>query len=91
MFYDIPVFHTGIRNQFRINERCPLDAEDFPLDSLHIENYQDTPDFDIIPKLQHGLNRLLDGKVHMGDMGFGKFPKISPDLISQMSDYKAPS
>ena len=24
-------------------------------------------------------------------MGFGKFPKVSPDLISQMSDYKAPS
>ena len=91
MFYDIPVFHTGGRNQFRINERCPPDAEDFPLDSLRILNYDDTPDFDKIPKLQHGLSQLLDGHIHAGDYGFGKFPEINPELISQMSDYKPPS
>lgn len=34
---------------------------------------------------------MLDGHIHAGDYGFGKFPEINPELISQMSDYKPPS
>jgi len=37
------------------------------------------------------LNKLLDGKIYKGDMGFGKLPAVSKEIISQLQDYKPPS
>ena len=91
MLYDIPMNSHASKIKYKINEDCPQDAEDFPLKNITIKHLNDTPDFDIIPKLEHGLNKLLDGKIYMGDMGFGKIPQLGSDVTSQMSVYKPPS
>ena len=76
MFYDVPAFHPDNKFSYRINEDVPKDAIPFPLDNISIKHHNDTPEFNKIPKLHHGLNRLLDGKIYMGDMGFGQFPHV---------------
>lgn len=91
MFYDIPTYYTSSKFHYKINEEVPEDAVDFSLANTSIKTYEDTPDFNKIPKLHHGLNKLLDGKIYEGDMGFGKIPNIEPKVIEQMSDYKPPS
>jgi hypothetical protein len=75
-YYDIPSYFNTIRNHYKINEEVPEDAVDFPLTNITIKQFDDTSDFNKIPKLNHGLNKLLDGKVYMGDMGFGKIPSL---------------
>jgi hypothetical protein len=74
MYYDIPSFLSTGKFQYKINEEVPEDAVDFNLNNISIKNFDDTPEFNKIPKLQHGLNKLLDGKIYMGDMGFGRIP-----------------
>lgn len=74
MFYDIPKGQSSFRFEYNINEDVPKDAVPFPLKNISIKNKNDNPEFDKIPKLHHGLNRLLDGKIYKGDMGFGKLP-----------------
>jgi hypothetical protein len=91
MFYHIPAYSTTNRFQYKINEEAPADATDFSLRGLSLRPFDDTPDFNKIPKLQHGLSRLLDGRIHQGSMGFGKIPEIRPEIIAQMSDYVPPS
>lgn len=91
MFYDIPKGQSAFRFEYNINEDVPKDAVPFPLKNISIKNRNDNPEFDKIPKLHHGLNRLLDGKIYKGDMGFGKLPEVNKDVISQLQDYKPPS
>ncbi len=89
--YVIPVHPVADNFTFRVNEAVPKDAVDFPLKNISIKHLDDTPDFDKIPKLQHGLSKLLDGKIYMGDRGLGKIPQLDKQVISQMSVYKPPS
>ena len=91
MFYDIPQHYSSGKFFYRLNEQIPNDAQNFDLSTINLKNFNDTPEFDRIPKLQHGLNRLLDGKIYKGDMGFGKFPPVNKDFISKISEYKPPS
>jgi hypothetical protein len=91
LFYDIPTQPLANKFHFKINEEVPKDVEDFDLKGISVVNQEDTPDFDNIPKLHHGLNRLLDGRIYTGDMGFGSIPQLSKEVISQMSVYKPPS
>jgi hypothetical protein len=91
MFYDIPNHAPTNKFYYKINEEVPEDAVDFPLTNIVIDHQKDTPDFDKIPKLQHGLNKLLDGKMYMGSQGFGKIPQLGKEVTSQMSVYKPPS
>lgn len=91
MFYDIPKSQSGTRFEYNINEDVPKDAQPFPIDKISIVNQNDNPEFDKIPKLHHGLNKLLDGKIYKGDMGFGKLPAVSKEIIAQLQDYKPPS
>ena len=91
MFFDIPKGYSGSKFQYNINEDVSKDAQPFPLDGISIVNQKDNPDFDKIPKLYHGLNKLLDGKIYKGDMGFGKFPTVSKEILSQLQNYKPPS
>jgi hypothetical protein len=91
MFYDIPAYYTSSKFHYKINEEVPEDATSFSLNDLSIKNFEDTPDFNKIPKLHHGLHKLLDGKIYQGDMGFGKIPEINKEVIAQMSDYVPPS
>ena len=76
---------------YKINEDAPKDAESFPLKNISINNQPDTPDFDHVPKLNHGLNKLLDGKIYEGDMGFGTIPDLGHEVTQQMSSYLPPS
>lgn len=76
LFYDIPVESLVNKFHYKINEEVPKDAVDFPLNNICINNQEDTPEFDNIPKLHHGLHKLLDGKIYKGDRGFGKIPQL---------------
>ena len=76
MFYDIPSSSTQQKFHFKINEEEPKDAVNFPLNNIKIENQPDRLGFDNVPKLHHGLNQLLDGKIYQGDMGFGTIPQL---------------
>lgn len=91
MFYDIPTYFTSSKFHYRINEEIPNDAVNFSLKSLSAKYFDDTPGFNKIPKLHHGLDKLLDGKIYKGDMGFGKIPETDKEIIAQMSDYVRPS
>lgn len=91
VYYDIPTQNLAKRFHYKINEEVPKDAVDFPLNNISLEHQNDTPDFDKVPKLCHGLNKLLDGKFYMGDQGFGKIPRLGKEVTSQMSVYKPPS
>ena len=51
MLYDIPQSPLANRFKFKINEDVPADAEDFPLKNIVIKHLNDTPDFDVVPKL----------------------------------------
>lgn len=85
MLYNIPSNSPSNSFQYTINEEAPPDAKDFSLRGLNILPFDDTPDFNKIPKLQHGLNKLLDGRIYQGDMGFGSIPELRSDVIAQMN------
>jgi len=91
MIYEIPAHTLTNKFSYLINEDVPKDAVDFPLNNIFIKNQEDNPQFDNIPKLQHGLHRLLDGKIYEGDMGFGTIPQLSKEVIAQMNEYRPPS
>lgn len=76
MHYEMPTFHIENIYHYKINEEVPSDAVDFDLSNIFTNHFEDTVDFNKVPKLQHGLNKLLDGKIYSGDMGVGKIPKL---------------
>ena len=64
LFYEIPSQPSTNKFHYKINEDVPKDAVDFSLRNISIENQPDTVGFDNIPKLNHGLHQLLDGKIY---------------------------
>jgi hypothetical protein len=91
ILYDIPAHTLTNKFSYLINEDVPKDAIDFPLTNIFIKNKEDNAGFDNIPKLHHGLHKLLDGKIYEGDMGLSSIPQLSRETIAQMNEYKPPS